>query len=422
MTTILVIAALLVILLPVVIAAVVGGRQSAAEESRRARESRVRARANAPREAASAGEKAPAAAADAARAQDTAASAAAAPAAPEKRPKPSVATPAQLYLPPREANAWRPLHYSEIPEAALATFAATLPTLPIAAGRVAAALDDPQMNPRMVSRIVATDPSLAARLLGTVNSPFYALGKPTGDLRWAIVLLGYSQIKGIIFRSVLNETVSKKSGMGEALDRLWQHSYLVSVVAPLIAKEAGMVPSPNLSTAGLLLDVGIISLIARHPDRAKQVYGELDGTDRDFARREEESFGINHGVAGRLLANKWHLPEEVARLIESHLIAHFATVPFLPLAEMKEVAVIQLAEATARWYSLSLAEEEPSPEDLLGMLNAVDPLYFEVLGVTPPLLNLLTPPVVAALNEAHAFLNELSTASRHRRQLAGALR
>lgn len=318
----------------------------------------------------------------------------------------------RTFLPPRDDDAWRPLLRAEVDPEAVRALSSGLPVLPIAAGRLVSALEDARTDPRTVARIAATDPSLAARLLMVVNSAFFGLPKRTGDLNRAVILLGYAQIKGIVFRSVLNETLSKEGADAAALDRMWERSYLLSLAAPVLAQEIGGSWSPNISTAGLFLDVGKIALLARHKEKARAVYGDRLADDRHVARREEEAFRVNHAVAGALLGEKWKLPSDVVQMIECHLPAYFWAAPFLPIDEMRNVTLLHLTEAAVDRFLAARIQMEMEEAAAAGAPAETpvapfdpDPFYFHLVGLEPPITDLMSTRLLAVLEDGQAFIS-----------------
>jgi len=319
---------------------------------------------------------------------------------------------ASEFLPQRTPEAWRPLTHAETPSFVVESFSGTLPEPVIATNRLAASLDDPSADPRKIARIAASDPSLAARILNVVNSPFYALPKKTADMNRAVMILGYSHIKRIVYRMLVSQALDRKSGSDHDLDALWEHSFLVSVVAPILAQRAGVPQTGSLSTAGLLLEVGKMALQRHDPEKARQVYGAKMADDRAVCELEEETFGMNHGVAGAILARKWNLPAEISQMIELHVQLHFCTTPFLPENGMKNLCVLHLAEALVRdWLSwrangLLLGAED----EVLAVPREPEPVFFEILGLDASLATLQTPAIDKALEDGSDFIASLAVA------------
>lgn len=46
--------------------------------------------------------------------------------------------------------------------------------------------------------MVSQDPVLAARVLRLANSPFYGLPRQVGSLREAVLILGFSNLRGLV--------------------------------------------------------------------------------------------------------------------------------------------------------------------------------------------------------------------------------
>lgn len=287
---------------------------------------------------------------------------------------------------------------SEAAPEIVSEFSTGLPPLPIAARRLVTELQDSRTDPRAVARIVQTDAALAARLLTIVNSAYFGLPRKLGNIQRAIILLGYAQIKAIVYRSLLHEAAPKEGVDDAILNRMWERSYMLSVAAPALAQSARGPLSPNLSTAGLFIDVGRIALLARYGNQIGPLYAECVGDERLLARREEEAVGLNHAVAGAILAESWNLPADVVTMIDCHLQAHFASTAFLPPTEMKNVALLHLAEGAVDRF-LATQDSAGLPES-----RQPAPVFFELLGLEPSMASVMTPKVVAALTDGKAFI------------------
>ena len=73
-----------------------------------------------------------------------------------------------------------------------------IPKLPVFTIRLASDLMDDKVSAKDVAEMVKNDPSLAANVLKTLNSPYYNLGKDISDINHAIILLGFNELHQLV--------------------------------------------------------------------------------------------------------------------------------------------------------------------------------------------------------------------------------
>jgi HD-like signal output (HDOD) protein len=306
---------------------------------------------------------------------------------------------------------WRPHTLSETTKELIDRFGSSLPEPSLITTRMAGALDDPEATPRKIARVASSDPLLAAKILTAVNSPLFGLPKKTSDLKQAVMMLGYGQIKRIVYRLLISQSFQASAGTEEQHDEIWEHSFLVSSIAPILAKEAGIGHTGPLATAGLLLDVGKMALLRNDTPAARVIYNRSATEDRLLCKDEEEAFGMNHGVAGALLARKWNLPVEIVSMIELHVQLHFSPTPIVRGAAMKALCILHLADAFVSDWRAQLAEI--AFEDGEGGTERAsyepDASIFEAVGFEPSLAALATPAIEKAMQEGTEFMGSLAS-------------
>ena len=114
---------------------------------------------------------------------------------------------------------------------------------------------DPEVSLKELVGVVKSDPALAAKVLGLVNSAYFGQRKPVTDLQRAGVLLGLGRLKALalgfhLARSASGEGCSEAARRGWAfgLYRAWAGFHAAEVVCPGVSGEAFVV--------GLLCDAG----------------------------------------------------------------------------------------------------------------------------------------------------------------------
>lgn len=196
-----------------------------------------------------------------------------------------------------------------------------LVTLPEVALRIAQVIQDPKSSSNDISREIALDAALTARLLRVANSP--ACGHPgkIGTLSRAITVLGMQQVHDLAigltairaFDGIGNELVTMQS--------FWRHSVLCAVASGKIAAwNGGRRSAGSPFIAGLLHDIGQLVLLGQVPDLARRaLLMSVDSSeDRDYFLCEREVIGFDHAAVGGALARTWGLPRALQECIEFH--------------------------------------------------------------------------------------------------------
>ncbi len=199
-----------------------------------------------------------------------------------------------------------------------------IPALSASVTGVLKAIDDELSGAQEIADAAASDPSLAARVLGLANSSAYnPLGQPCDDLRDAVSRLGLEELRGIVLVMGVVETFSSIEGPFSQT-AFWKHSITTGIAAGVIAGcaeklEHGVRPGENpYFTAGLVHDIGILALIWFQGGRYVDVLDEWQkGSDR-LIDCERRAFTTNHAEVGGALIRTWGLPDHIACAVEYH--------------------------------------------------------------------------------------------------------
>ena len=112
-----------------------------------------------------------------------------------------------MISPDGSGDSWVPVRREEIDGEILGQVTAMIdliPPLPIHVHDIVRIVSDYESSASEVTRLASSDPVFASRILNTVNSAYYALPKKTDNLRLAIVLLGYGEVRNIALRCGLS--------------------------------------------------------------------------------------------------------------------------------------------------------------------------------------------------------------------------
>lgn len=170
-------------------------------------------------------------------------------------------------------------------------------------------LGDDAFDVNELGRMVGQDPILAARVLRLANSPFYGLSRQVSSLREAVLILGFSNLRGVVLSAGLIGAFSD----GEAISR----SLATAAAARSLARSLRLDQSLAF-TAGLLHNLGALLLGYFDPDRWQALATEsIEAADIRLLR-ERQIFGFDHCELGADIASDWRFPAAIQTAICLH--------------------------------------------------------------------------------------------------------
>jgi putative nucleotidyltransferase with HDIG domain len=199
---------------------------------------------------------------------------------------------------------------------------ATLPTVTL---RITQMANDPHATGDALDRLLASDPTLGARVLRVVNSAFYGLPGSISTTGAAIVRLGFAAIRNIAIAASLTR-MFRGGRLGASFDArdVWRHSVAVaeaaSRLAKLLPREGPARGAPDEALlAGLLHDLGLVVAMQGERDGFVHLLEALDHDEvSPFATLEVAHLRTTHAQLGAALASKWSFPPSLARVCGHH--------------------------------------------------------------------------------------------------------
>ncbi len=190
---------------------------------------------------------------------------------------------------------------------------------PVTARRLVSLLRDPEFSVVQVAQLIKEDPSLATRILQTVNSPGFGLRRKCTSIEHAIVLLGGGQLSQIA-TAVAMLGMYGKSGPEELLRR---HSAEVATLARRLALYCRA--SPEAFTCGLLHDLGKMMMLQvedlRHAELGENYWDLLAAHGHEFDGihlYERDVFAYDHAVLAGHMLHYWGIPEPIPQAVAWH--------------------------------------------------------------------------------------------------------
>jgi HD-like signal output (HDOD) protein len=195
-----------------------------------------------------------------------------------------------------------------------------VPTLPAVYTAVMTEIARPHASGRRIGELVADDPSMSAKLLQMVNSPFFGREMRVSDPAHAVQLLGLDAVRGLVVSAHVLDTFRKPARGLLDVERLWRHAVAVSAIAGGLAvgDRCAQDVVEMARTAGLLHDIGKLVLVATLPVVATRIMERARKEGRPCFELEREELGVTHAELGAYLLGLWHLPTPIVEVTAWH--------------------------------------------------------------------------------------------------------
>jgi HD-like signal output (HDOD) protein len=191
----------------------------------------------------------------------------------------------------------------------------SLPTVTLQITHLA---DDPNASAEDLLEVIRRDPALAMRLMRTVNSSYYAIREKVTDLKQAITLRGFREIRNLAWTAYVSPLFRGSYGYRQYTRRgLWSHMVGTAMIAQRIAVSSRSVRPQEAYLGGLLHDLGIILIDQYLHKRFCKIIDALT-EETPLCEVERGVLGFDHTAFGEHVAAKWKLPEHLTKAIGCH--------------------------------------------------------------------------------------------------------
>lgn len=162
-----------------------------------------------------------------------------------------------------------------------------------------------------LSDLITGEARIAAKVLATVNAPYYGLKRPVAGIGQAVTFLGLNTVRSICMQSLLDDSFKPTdAGLKQAYSQIWHASALASELCTRLAGKLGLPDSGALVAQVLLSFLGHLAtatLLTAQDAEATPVGGSLLDRTRDAQAR----LGLGPSEIGALLLQEWGLPAAI---------------------------------------------------------------------------------------------------------------
>lgn len=179
-------------------------------------------------------------------------------------------------------------------------------------------LDNPNTTANELNKIISKDQALVTKILSVANSPLYGLQRKVATIDFAILVLGFKELKSIISVISISDALKNKTDKYLNQKEFMLHSYMVGAASKKIAKDMGFQNSGEAFIAGFLHDIGI-SIVHRYlHSNFAMIFDLMETQKMTFRDAEIEVNGMTHEEIGSFLLEKWNFPSEICDAVLNH--------------------------------------------------------------------------------------------------------
>jgi len=170
------------------------------------------------------------------------------------------------------------------------------------------AVDDPDVTPQVLARLIEKDPALAAQLLRIVNSPYFGIHHEVTSLTQAAAFLGTGGIRTMSLAFSLSQGLLGKTSAKRGVDDILKRSVLSAAIARELSHSLSIGDPEVAFLTALLQDIGILALRETLGTPYEALQGRCGRDHLLLIDQERELLGTDHTDVGAWLLGNWGLP------------------------------------------------------------------------------------------------------------------
>lgn len=164
-----------------------------------------------------------------------------------------------------------------------------------------------RIGPSELTELLRGEPLIAAKVLATVNAPFYGLSQPVTSIEHSVAFLGMETVRNICVQYLLAQAFKPElSSSQHSFDTIWRASSIASELALHLGKALNLPDHGALATKVVMAFVGHLATAALLPHNAVDEWLVRGRLER--AQLEQEVIGLSAGEIGALVLRLWALP------------------------------------------------------------------------------------------------------------------
>lgn len=193
-----------------------------------------------------------------------------------------------------------------------------LPTLSTVASKLISLTAREDTTIYDITKLIAQDISLSAKVLKVVNSSFYNFPNEVGSIQQAVAILGTNAVRSLVLSfSFLSMERPREPG-GFSYAEFWERSLAAAVSAKLLMAQVCDDDTEEVFTVSLLANLGQLILATAFPQEYREIYTRTTKQENNLHTLEETLIGAEHTFIGYEASRHWNFPESLALPILYH--------------------------------------------------------------------------------------------------------
>ena len=191
----------------------------------------------------------------------------------------------------------------------------SLRPFPAVACKLLSLMSDDDANFRKVSELLTTDTALSGQVLRVANSALFGFRQEVKNILQALCLVGANRVRDLVVTVSLRNYIGRNDA--EALRACWRHNLATALWSEALSRWYKL-DGPMSYTAGLLHDLGRITLLMLLPEDYASFLEQSDTSGTDCRTVERELFDFDHCQVGHYLSRLWNFQPVFTDVIGHH--------------------------------------------------------------------------------------------------------
>jgi HD-like signal output (HDOD) protein len=183
--------------------------------------------------------------------------------------------------------------------------------LPATTHKVMALANSDRSSIAEVTRVISTDPALAAAVLRVANSAVFGAGK-VDRLDSAVIRIGLRELRELAGAMSL---LAAFRSQAELQIQLHDRSVVSGSIANRLAKETNQVATATAFTCGLLSEIGAMACLAVDGKYYASIWKESANSPVERIEREKARYTVSSFEIGRRFLTRNSLPDNVCNAV-----------------------------------------------------------------------------------------------------------
>lgn len=193
-----------------------------------------------------------------------------------------------------------------------------LPTTPRILQEALDLLNNPMSNNHNLAKSISKDQGLVAKILMIANSPLLGLQRKVTTIEYAILVLGYNEIKNIVSVLSVIESFKNKTDKYLSQKEFWVHSFLTGATSRRLAEDFDFPNEGEAFIAGFLHDLGISVMHKFFHSNFIEILNQVKEQNVTYQEAEINILGMTHQQIGNYLIQRWNFPDQLCDAILNH--------------------------------------------------------------------------------------------------------